>query len=225
MFDDEQLLVKMVDSCIVRGWMERQSSWHYTRPPRCEIIRDINAEYSSGVDQCSANVDGLTEDEVAALLKCPLSAVSGLLRQGWLKHIETTVLFQSLLPGVLDRPSTEQFAKRYILLHELCEAFDLPGYLLVKLMDAARVKTNGFSSGPEFFPRASTLALISQLQNYTSLSADDVQRSPAQIMPDMLKDIRCVLMQINVFQKNQAERIPDQKPKYFCFDKKSSGSR
>lgn len=219
MFEDEQLLITMVDSCIVRGWMERQSSWHYTRPPRCEIIRDINAEYSSDVDQCPANVEGLTEDEVAALLKCPLSAVSGLLRQGWLKHLETTVRFQLLLSGVLDRPSTEQFAKRYILLHELCEVFDLPDYLLVKLMDAARVQTNCFTSGPKFFPRASTLALISQLQNYASLSSDDMHRLPTQIMPDMLEDIRCALMQINAFKKNQAEHVPDQKPKYFCFAK------
>ncbi|WP_230853140.1 hypothetical protein [Pseudomonas fluorescens] len=220
MFDDKQSSAEVVRNCI-RGWREQQSEYLYTVPPRCEIIRRVNAKYSSDVEQRSVNSDGLTEDEVAALLKCPLSAVDGLLKYGWLKHLETTVPYQSLLPKVLDRPSTEQFAKQYILLHELCEAFDLPDYLLANLIDAARIQTNCRFSGPRFFPRATTYGLLSQLQNHGLLSRADVQRSAAPIAPDMLEELQYELMQIDAFKKDQSEQIPDQKPKYFCFAKKS----
>lgn len=210
MFDDLQLTE--LRRCIVLGWLEQQSPFHFTRPPRCEIIRKMNAEYSSSVEQSSANPDGLTKDEVAALLKCPLSAINDLLRQGWLKKLDQTLIFQPHLAEVLDRPSTEQFAKQYILLHELCDTFNLPDHLLANLLYDARLQKNG-CSGPLFSPRASTLALLSQLPNHGSLRIDDVQRSPVEIMPDTLKDIRYALMQINTFQKDQSARMPDPKPK------------
>lgn len=222
MFDDKQSSAEVARSCI-RGWMEQQSEVNYSVPPRCEIIRRVNAKYSSDVEQRSVNSDGLTEDEVAALLKCPLSVVRHLQMYGWLKHLETTAPYQSLLPKVLDRHSTEQFAKQYILVDELCETFDLPDYFLISLIDTAQIQSNSRFSGPKFFPRTTTYELLSQLQNHGLLGGADVQRSAAPIASDMLKKLQFKLMQIDAIKKEQSGHMPDQKPKYFCFAKKPSG--
>ncbi len=159
-FDDMKLVIK-AHNFAVRGWMEQQTPSHFTRPPRCEIIRKMNAENSSGAER-SASTDGLTKDEAAAFLKCPLSSVNSLLSQGWLKNLDPTRAFQLQLPDVIDRSSTEKFADRYVLLHELSKIFKLPTGLITCLLSAHCIQKNTFPAGPEFYDRASASEFFSR---------------------------------------------------------------
>jgi hypothetical protein len=162
-------LVTKSHNFAVRGWMEQQTPSHFTRPPRCEIIRKMNAENSSSAERF-ASTDGLTKDEAAALLKCPLSSVNGLLTQGWLKNLDPTLTFQLRLPDVIDRPSTERFANRYVLLHELSEIFELPTGLIICILNARSIQKNTFPAGPEFYDRGSAFEFISRAWDHDSLS-------------------------------------------------------
>ncbi|PCR96082.1 hypothetical protein CP336_13860 [Pseudomonas fluorescens] len=214
-FDNGLLFGEMSADCKIYDWMERQSSYLYTCPPRCEIIRRLNAKYSAVSELYSTNPDGVTEDEVAALLRCPLSAVNALLRQGWLKRLDATGKLQSPVHHVFDRLITEQFSKHHVLLHELCDIFDLPDYLLINLMNAAKLQGTFLSMGSIFFPRAPAFALLSQLKS---------RDSPCKVVEpsgsfDNFEEIQYALKKIEDFQTTHTMHIRAQKTRYFRFAK------
>jgi hypothetical protein len=202
-FGDEREDVETVLDYNLDRWMEQQSPDHYTAPRRCQIIRQANAGYCPAYQPSAENLAGLTKDEVATLLQCSLSTVDRLQNQGWFVRPVQVMPFRSFLPDVLNRTATEQFAKQYILLEELCTLLGLPTYLGEHLMRAAGIRLINPFLEPKLYHRATVFVMLGHLQNHRLVCEKDTLPSTNVMAPNKLRNIQYTLTLTDALRKNQ----------------------
>lgn len=96
--------------------------------PSCQIIREAHTKYLPNFKPISNDLDGLTRDEVALLLKCSLVVVDELRCKGWLEPISRTILSQFRLNNVYSRTSAERFDRLFSLVKDFDQGLAIPIY-------------------------------------------------------------------------------------------------
>ncbi|MFV0934109.1 hypothetical protein [Pseudomonas jessenii] len=213
-FGDEREDVETVLDYNLDRWMEQQSPDHLTASPRCQIIRQANADYCPAYTPPAENLAGLTKDEVATLLKCPLSTVDRLQNQGWFIKPIQKVPFRSFIPDVLNRHAAMEFAKQYILLDELCTLFGLPTYLVDHLVRAIGIRLVNPFIEPRFYHRATILVMLRHLESLQLNCEMDTQRSTDASTPVTLRSIQHILFLTASLRKNPPNYTAYQTQKY-----------
>lgn len=202
-FGDEREDVETVLDYNLDRWMEQQSPDHYNAPRRCQIIRQANAGYCPAYQRSAENLAGLTKDEVATLLQCSLSTVDRLQNQGWFVRPVQAMPIRSFLPDVLDRTATEQFAKQYILLDELCTLLGLPTYLGDHLMRTAGIRLINPFFEPKLYHRATVFVMLGHLQRHHLVCETDTQQSTNVMAPATFGNIQYTFILTGALRKTQ----------------------
>ncbi|WP_082069264.1 TniQ family protein [Pseudomonas sp. ES3-33] len=202
-FGDEREDVETVLDYNLDRWMEQQSPDHYNATRRCQIIRQANAGYCPAYQRSAENLAGLTKDEVATLLQCSLSTVDRLQNQGWFVRPVQAMPIRSFLPDVLDRTATEQFAKQYILLDELCTLLGLPTYLGDHLMRTAGIRLINPFFEPKLYHRATVFVMLGHLQRHHLVCETDTQQSTNVMAPATFGNIQYTFILTGALRKTQ----------------------
>lgn len=174
-------------------WSERQCANLYMVPPRCQIIRQANAEYCAAYKSPEENLAGLTKDEVATLLNCQLSTVHRLQNQGsFINPVQPSNL-RSLPHDIINRTAAKEFAKQSILLDEACILFSLPSNLCDHLMRAARIRPINQFIEPVFYHRPTFFAMFDHLLSYRLECEENTARTTDLMTNSTIKNIQKTL--------------------------------
>jgi hypothetical protein len=123
--------------------------------------------------------------------------------QGWFVSPVQAMPFRSFLPDVLNRTATEQFAKQYILLDELCTLLELPTYLGDHLIRAAGIRLINPFFEPKLYHRATVFVMLGQLQYHGLVCEADMQQTTDEMAPTTLRNIQYTLTLTDALRKNQ----------------------
>ncbi|KAI2684095.1 TniQ family protein [Pseudomonas sp. TNT3] len=192
-FGNERQDIEIVLNFALSHWLDRQCANHYMVPPRCQIIRQANAEYCAAYKSPEENLAGLTKDEVATLLNCQMSTVHRLQNQGCFIHPVQSSNLRSLPRDIINETAAKEFAKQSILLDEACALFSLPSNLCEHLMRVAGIRAINQFIEPCFYHRPTFFAMFDHLQSYRLECEKNIPRATYMLAPATIKNIQKTL--------------------------------
>ncbi|MFD2642665.1 hypothetical protein [Pseudomonas japonica] len=156
----DHALIHGQNKFFARNWMSQQSPHSYSSPPRCQVIREAQAE--TRIETPVIHLQGVTKDEAATLLKCRRSTIDELLYQGWLNRANGALA--ACLPNLLDQAQATRFSQKYLLLDEACTTLDLPYVLCEKILSAMDANSANYYSTPTFYLRLYALTMLDNVR-------------------------------------------------------------